>query len=160
MNSQVMLIAIAITAWATLVFGALYLDAKLGGWWSLADKYPCPAKQSVGGRTWWVETVILENGGSAYSGLLTITANSIGMRIRAPIMLRLLYPDLFLPWKDVTAVRERGWLWDKVHLTFSAVPDVPVTIWATLADKILAYVGPVWIDHLPEKPVLKSLPNP
>jgi len=153
------LIAVAIAAWAMLIVGTLYLDAKLGGWWSLAEKYPCPAKQSVGGQTWWGESAWFAFGSSGFGGMLTITANSIGMRIRSPIMLRLLYPDLFLPWKDVTAVRERGWLWDKVHLTFSAVPDVPVTILAPLADKILASIGPVWIDPIPLKLAPNRLPN-
>jgi hypothetical protein len=149
MMFPIVLIAVALGIWATVMVGALYLDAKLGGWHSLATKYPCPTKQPLGRETCWGESAIFANGASGFKGILAITANTIGMRIRAPFPLRLLYPDLFLPWEDVTAVRERGVIWDKVHLTFAGVPDVPVTIWAPLADKIAACSGPVWIQQLP-----------
>jgi hypothetical protein len=146
MTWEMWFFAIAIPTWLAVMVGALYLDAKLGGWRSLAERYPCPSKQPLGGQTWWAETVILANGGSEYRGFVSITANQVGMTIRMPVMLRWLYPNIFLPWKDATVIRERGWLWDEVHLTFATVPDVRVTIRATLADKILAAVGPVWIE--------------
>ena len=127
------------------------MDAKLGGWRSLAEKYPCAAKQTVHGDTWLGESITLANGGSDYRGPVIITAHSTGMRLQMPTLLRCLYPDVFLPWKDAVVVREPGWLWDKVHLTYSAVPDVPVTICASFADKILASVGPVWTEPRPPK---------
>jgi len=148
MGSQVFLALGAVFLWATFVFGAIYLDAKLGGWHSLAARYPLHRSLNIEGQTWSCQSIVLANGGSGYRGILTLTTNSIGMAICAPFFLRSIYPDLFLPWKDVTAVRESGWLWDKVHLTFSGVPDVPVTLDATLVDKILSHVGPVF-SHAP-----------
>ncbi len=134
-------------AWIVIAF---YLDAQLGGWHSLAAKYPRLDKQSAGGHVLWPSAVELRNGGSRYPGLTVITSQ-IGLGLKMPYPFRIFYGELFLPWKDVIAYRERGRLWDEVHLTFTAVPDVPVTISSDLADKILNTVGPVWVEPQPAK---------
>jgi hypothetical protein len=144
MSPALWFIAIGIPAWAALMLSAVYLDAKLGGWHSLASKYPCDPKRKSDGRKWRGRTISLANGGSGHHGMVTVTANQQGMMLQMMIVVRWFYPNMFLPWKDVAAVRERGLIWDRVHLTFSAVPDVPVTIHASLADEILATVGRVW----------------
>jgi hypothetical protein len=141
-----LLVALATLAYAAFLACVLYLDAKLGGWCSLAAKYPNPGKRPVGGQWWLGERIVLANGASGAAGVLIVSADQVGLTLAMPFFLRVFYPTLFLPWKDVTAVRERGWLMDKVHLTFRAVPDVPVTIMGNLADKILASVGPVWTE--------------
>jgi hypothetical protein len=134
-------------AWVAFAATCIYLDAKLGGWQTLAAQYGRSTKPAIHGRVLWPAKIVLAHGASEYSGgLVTVTATPGGIGLKVLFPLRFLYPELFLPWKDATVHRERGWLWDRVHLTFSKVPDVPVTISSDLAQRILNAIGPVWIE--------------
>src|SRR5262245_3798467 len=99
MTTQVLLVALAIPAYVAFVACVFYLDSKLGGWRSLAEKYPYPGNRPAGGYTWWGERVVLANGASG-AGMVEITADQVGMTLRMPFFFRGFYPTLFLPWKD------------------------------------------------------------
>jgi len=128
---------------------AVYLDALLGGWRTLAAKYPGLAKQRPGGLRLGWQTINLENGGSRNGA--TVAVHRDGMQLEMPLpILRLLYPSMFLPGKEIiSAVRVRWVLVDCVRLTFAKSPDEPITIYTSLERKIFNVVGPVWSYAIP-----------
>jgi hypothetical protein len=125
---------------------ACYLDALLGGWRTLAARYPDSAKQRPGGLRMYFQTIYLENGGTGYRNLVVVTIYQDGMQLDMlfPIS-RLFYPPMFLPWKEIVlATRVQQLMFDGVRLTFAQSPDEPVTIPCSLEERIFNSVGPVW----------------
>jgi hypothetical protein len=143
---QIILVSIYAASVVAVFLGASYLDAQLGGWRNLATTYPGLPKQPANGGRIKRQSLWLNNGGVCYLSTVTVTIHREGMQLAMPTwLMRLFYPAIFLPWKEVAQVhRERAWFSERVRLVFASAPDDPVTISGALADQILATDSQAW----------------
>ena len=80
-----------------------------------------------------------------YNNVLTIGADSAGLYMSPFVLFRIWHPALFVPWSEITDVRETQFLFIKfVEMRLGRVEEIPFRIRASLAAKIRAAAGPEW----------------
>ena len=72
-----------------------------------------------------------------YNGCLSFGSDDQGMYMVPMLFFRAFHPPLMIPWSDITARPVKLWrLWNFVELRFQRVPDIPVRIKQSLAEKL------------------------
>jgi hypothetical protein len=123
---------------------ALGFVARLGGWSRLAAAYPL-RERFQGERKRFASGSLL--GGSFfglpcdYNGSLTLGANPDGLLVAVLPVLRPGHPPLFIPWQDITARVEKGWLATRTVFTFRQVPSVRLRVSLRLARRVIEAAG-------------------
>ena len=80
-----------------------------------------------------------------YDNVLTIGADSAGLYLAPFVLFRAWHPALFVPWSEITDVRETQFLFSKfVVMRLGRVEEIPFRIRASLAAQIRAAAGSEW----------------
>jgi hypothetical protein len=132
------------TVWPLLALPIFWVGISftLGmfGWRHLAHSYP--AERTSQGRTWYMEWGQI--GLTHYRAALILTATMEGLRIAVLFPFRIGHPPIFIPWEDLSAVRDRWTFIPVVHLVAAKVPSVRIKLSKRTAIAIAAAVGEAW----------------
>ena len=80
-----------------------------------------------------------------YNNVLTIGADGAGLYMAPFVLFRAWHPALFVPWSEITDVRETQFLFSKfVVMRLGRVEEIPFRIRASLATNIQAAAGSEW----------------
>jgi len=118
-----------------------YVNSRISGWASLAQRYRCDAGfsgdrlrfRSAAMRYW-----------SHYGNCLTMGANPQGFFLSMSIPIFPGFPPLFIPWNEISLRRTR-FLWTKyVELRLGREPTIPLRISERLALRLAAFTGGAW----------------
>jgi hypothetical protein len=67
------------------------------------------------------------------------------LRLSVLFPFRIGHPPIFIPWTDITAVRETWYFFPVVLLTLAKVPGVPIRLNEATAQAIARQAGNAWI---------------
>ncbi len=119
-----------------------YWIALVGGWRLLAKRFRLQG--TFTGQKWRMQSARMR-WLTQYNNVLTIGADSAGLFMVPLFLFRAWHPPLFVPWSEITSVRETRFLFIKfVEMRLGRVEEVPFRIWASMAAKIQAAAGPEW----------------
>ena len=76
-----------------------------------------------------------------HANSLILGADTRGLCIEAPLLMRLGHPPLFIPWGDIVASSHTRWLRDKIRLQFRLHPSYPLEVSLKLAQKLAEESG-------------------
>jgi hypothetical protein len=94
--------------------------AQMGGWALLATRYRTD-QRFEGGPLLGLSGAF---GMARYNGVLRGAANSQGFYLAVMFLFRVAHPPLFIPWADLKASPQKGFLEDYVVLEFAQAPGV------------------------------------
>lgn len=102
---------------------ALALLARLGGWATLAERYPGRPRPAKVAR-WFGYGVF--RGWVGYNGGLVIGSDASGLDVRAlPVVLSFCHAPIFIPWHDVARIEKRPrWFGTVYRLVMRRARDV------------------------------------
>lgn len=116
--------------WAAVCHGSAFI----AGWRRLAAHYTATAA-TTGQRFLFRNARI---GPIYYRGCVHFAATSQGLFLWLLLPFRFGSPRLFLPWRDITADTQKGWMFDSVILTPAQEPDIKIRLIRSLATQIAA----------------------
>ncbi len=124
--------------------GVSHLLAVLGGWSRLAGQYR--DRGSFEGYRRRFSSGQLFGGVSQripcnYRSCLTLGSNSQGLFLAMLPLFRVAHPPLFIPWGDISATKERGFLFTYVSFAFTRVPPLRLRIGQGAARRIISEAG-------------------
>lgn len=98
------------------IAGVLLLSVAvsvLGGWFTLAKRYPVPQNTGKVFEThkWKSLTIGYLTG---YRSLISFTVTDKGILIRPSLFLLLLHKPMFLPWREITGMEYKGGLLKRI----------------------------------------------
>jgi len=140
MVDPVWLIPLFVAFFASVWTGILTLASRMGGWARLASAYRCDGRFD-GFRMRFASGEF--RGGAFlglpcnYGGCLTLGSNRDGMYLAVLLPFRPGHPALFIPWRDVTARVERGWLLTSVTFAFDRFSPVRLRVSRRLAERLI-----------------------
>jgi hypothetical protein len=125
-------------AWTFLLFVALWLGVSallshLGGWASLAKRFP--ANGPIGGEPFWFVTGSLAGNviPVRYASCLFVKVNSDGLGMSIFFPFRFKNPPFLIPWSSVRSVKERKVLFFR-SVTFETKDHgLKLTLWGGAA---------------------------
>jgi hypothetical protein len=127
---------------AALYTLVMYWIALVGGWRLLAKRFRL---QGTFASEKWTGQSAAMRWLTRYNNVLTIGADSAGLYVAPFVLFRAWHPALFVPWSEITDVRETQFLFIKfVKMRLGRVEEIPFRIRATLAARIRAAAGPEW----------------
>jgi hypothetical protein len=119
-----------------------YWVALVGGWRLLAKRFRLQA--TFTGQSWTMQSARMR-WLTRYNNALTIGADTTGLFMVPFLLFRAGHPPLFVPWSEISDVRETQFLFIKfVEMRLGRAEEVPFRIRASLAAKIQAAAGPEW----------------
>ena len=143
-NSYLPLIYLPLTLPALIVglwLVVCVIVSGLGGWASLAGQYGC--REDFQGARWTFQSGQMR-WYMGYNNCLTMGADPRGLFLAVFPLFRLGHPPLFIPLNEISVTRTRI-LWAKqVRLCLGRELQIPLTIRATLAEKLRAAAGSSW----------------
>lgn len=127
---------------AALYTLVMYWIALVGGWRLLAKRFHL--QETFEGEKWTRQSAAMRLL-TRYNNILTIGADTAGLFMVPFVLFRAWHPPLFVPWSEITGVRETQFLFIKyVEMRLGRVEEVPFRIRASLAAKIQAAADPEW----------------
>jgi len=133
-----------------------YWVALTSGWRLLAKRFRLQGIFT--GRKWTMQSARMR-WFSQYNNVLTVGADTAGLFMAPLFLFRAGHPPLFVPWSEITSVRETRFLFIKfVEMRLGQVEEIPFRIRASLAAKIQAAAGSEW--PAPHTRALTSPPPP
>ena len=114
--------------------GATFLLALVSGWRRLAAHYPGEAPTD--GRRFRFRSARI--GLVSYNTCLNFAAAPDGLHIWVLLPFRLGSPPLLVPWRDLSATPDRGWVVNRVALSFAQAPGIRFQIARSLGEEIAA----------------------
>ena len=127
---------------AALYTLVMYWIALVGGWRLLAKRFRLQG--TFAGEKWTGQSAAMR-WLTRYNNVLTIGADSAGLYLSPFILFRAWHPALFVPWSEITDVRETRFLFSKfVVMRLGRVEEIPFRIRASLAAQIRAAAGSEW----------------
>ena len=119
-----------------------YWVAVTSGWRLLAKRFRL--QETFTGQKWNMQSARMR-WFSQYNNALTVGADTAGLFMVPFLLFRAWHPPLFVPWSEITGVRETKVLFVKfVEMRLGRVEEVPFRIRAPLAAKIQTIAGPEW----------------
>jgi hypothetical protein len=119
-----------------------YWVALTSGWRLLAKRFRLQG--TFTGQKWTMQSARMR-WLSQYNNALTVGADSTGLFMATMFLFRTGHPPLFVPWSEITGVREARLLFVKfVEMRLGRVEEIPFRISASLAAKIQTIAGPEW----------------
>ncbi len=126
-----------------LLFIVVCYLVAFAGWRQVHQWYPDrPLGVTGADASWYMNWGLI--GMANYKGVLTLTATPQGLRISVLFLFRIGHPPIFIPWGDITAVRETWYFSPVVLLTLAKVPSVPIRLSASTAQAIASHAGAAW----------------
>lgn len=127
---------------AALYTLVMYWIALVGGWRLLAKRFRLQG--TFAGEKWTGQSAAMR-WLTRYNNVLTIGADSAGLYLAPFVLFRAWHPALFVPWSEITDVRETRFLFSKiVEMRLGRVEEIPFRIRASLAAQIRAAAGSEW----------------
>jgi hypothetical protein len=125
-------IAVAIVLGFTIIFPTFWcfvvlLIARMSGWAKLAEYYQ--TSDAPIGPTWRFESALMR-WTSRYGNVVTLSAETQGLRIALFPLFRPGHPPLLVPWGEISATPAsfRVLFWTPMELRFARAPDIPFCI--------------------------------
>lgn len=119
-----------------------YWVALTSGWRLLAKRFRLQG--TFTGQKWTMQSARMR-WFSQYNNVLTIGADTAGLFMATLFLFRAGHPPLFVPWSEITDVREIQFLFIKfVEMRLGRVEEIPFRIRASLAAKIQIAAGAEW----------------
>jgi hypothetical protein len=119
-----------------------YWIALVGGWRLLAKRFRLQG--AFVGEKWTRQSAAMR-WRTRYNNVLTIGADSAGLYVVPFVLFRAWHPALFVPWSEITGVRETRFLFVKfVEMRLGRVEEIPFRISASLAARIQTVAGDEW----------------
>jgi len=123
-------IATFVGTWILVAF----FISRVGGWKRLAESYS--TDQPFFGTTYRMRAAQMRRG-TNYNGCLNFGVNGEGLYMVPMALFRVFHAPLFIPWSEIAAKPVKLWrVFNFVELRFRRVPEVPVKIKSTLAEKL------------------------
>jgi len=97
---------------AAAVFAPLWLLARIGGWRTLAERYP--RNDAMPPRKMWMGFAVFR-GWVGYNGALVVASDARGLFLSALPILLWSHPPIFIPWADVERIEHRSTWYGRVH---------------------------------------------
>lgn len=139
--SQATLFALVLVLFPVTLFVMVFLVnillAGLGGWRRLAAAYPASGEPPGEKFPWRSFRLGIVN----YNNCLNLTAARSGLHVATFFFLRLGHRPFFLPWSELEATRQRGWILEYVELRAHKEPGVRIRIQRGLAEQLFAAAG-------------------
>lgn len=127
---------------AALYILVMYWIALVGGWRLLAKRFRLQG--TFAGERWTGQSAAMR-WLTRYNRVLTVGADGAGLYMAPFILFRAWHPPLFVPWSEITDVRETQFLFSKfVVMRLGRVEEIPFRITASLAAQIRAAAGSEW----------------
>jgi len=120
-------------AWA----GMAFLFATVSGWRTLAGAYRFDGE--IDGERWGSKSASI--GLVNYNRCLTFGSATDGLHIKPSWFFRLAHPPLFIPWSDVTAAQDKGWIFRYLDFRFAQAPEIRVRVSERLGTSLLSAAG-------------------
>jgi hypothetical protein len=117
---------------------ASLLISLAGGWAQLSHDFR--TRDEPRGPRWRFQSARLRFG-VGYNGVLTFAVDPMGLWISIFPLFRVGHPPLFIPWREMTATRERAMRSEVLKLRFQRHPSITLTIRGSLARKMEAALG-------------------
>lgn len=97
--------------------------ARLGGWTTLAERYPGRTRPAKVARRFGYGVF---RGWIGYNGGLVVGSDTEGLDLRAmPVILSLCHPPIFIPWREITRTETRSrWFGTGYALVTRRAPEV------------------------------------
>lgn len=119
-----------------------YWVALTSGWRLLAKRFRLQG--TFTGQSWTMQSARMR-WLTQYNNALTIGADTAGLFMVPFFLFRAGHSPLFVPWSEITDVRENRFLFIKfVEMRLGRVEEIPFRIRASLAAKIQAAAGSEW----------------
>jgi hypothetical protein len=119
-----------------------YWVALVGGWRLLAKRFRLQG--TFTGQRWTMQSARMR-WLTQYNNVLTVGADTSGLFMVPFVLFRAWHPPLFVPWSEITGIRETRLLFIKfVEMRIGRVEEIPFRIRASLAAKIQAAAGSEW----------------
>lgn len=119
-----------------------YWVALMSGWRLLAKRFRL--QETFTGQRWRMQSARMR-WFSQYNNVLTVGADTAGLFMVPFLLFRAWHPALFVPWSEITGIRETKFLFVKfVEMRLGRVEEVPFRISASLAAKIQTIDGSEW----------------
>lgn len=127
---------------AALYTLVMYWIALTSGWRLLAKRFRL--QQTFLGEKWTMQSARMR-WLTQYNNVLTIGADNTGLFMVPFILFRAWHPALFVPWSEITDVRETQFLFIKfIEMRLGRVEEIPFKVRASLAAQIQAAAGSEW----------------
>jgi len=117
--------------------GMAFLFATISGWRTLAGAYRLTEKSMVRDGGARAQVIGLVN----YNRCLTFGSATDGLHIKPSWFFRLAHPPLFIPWSDVTAAQDKGWIFRYLDFRFAQAPEIRVRVSERLGTSLLSAAG-------------------
>ena len=144
-------IVILVLAWILFFAWVMMLVARLGGWRTLAEKYPVEVS-TIDGTTWRWQSMKLGRF-TSYNNILKVTATRDGVLFQMPLFFKAGHRPFFVPWEEIEVTRTESFFGKGATLTMQRVPDRQMHISAKLADRMKKEAGEAWPEHHPDRVV-------
>jgi len=140
------LILLQIGIFALVAFGVVPpLISRMTGWADLARRFPFSS--AFHGLKWNFQSAQMRHWAN-YNNCLTVGANTEGLYLKAPWILRA-HPPLFIPWQEISMSETKILFRPMIRLELGCEQPVPFTIRESLADQIKHAAGNGWpVEHL------------
>jgi hypothetical protein len=132
--------ALAILAFVGLWIGASILMAR-GNWSALAQSYRLTGP--FAGVRWKAQDIAYV-GGEGYENGLIVGTDSRGLYLASAWVFRAGHPPLLIPWSNISATVQEGFLSTSIVFHFRAVPSVPLRMSESLGRRIAAAADRSW----------------
>ncbi len=128
--------------------GAIMLVVShLGGWASLAERYP--AQEPFSGPCWNFQCGQFRWFAS-YNNCLTVGADPRGLFLWILWPFRVGHPPLFIPWADISVSRKKVLWINQVKFLLGHETRIPLTISDRLAERLRSAAGASWpVESVP-----------
>jgi hypothetical protein len=114
-----------------------FLFATISGWRTLAGAYRFDGE--FDGERWGSKSARI--GSVNYNRCLTFGSATDGLHIKPSWFFRLAHPPLFIPWSDVAAEQDKGWIFRYLDFRFAQAPEIRVRVSERLGTSLLSAAG-------------------
>lgn len=124
--------------WSAVVL----LIAVVGGWRTLAERYPVDNLFGEPVRHWAWQSMRMSF--SNYNGVLTVDAYDEGLRFSVMFLFRPGHRPFLVPWEEISVARKQM-LWQRyVEMRFARADHITIYLTQRLANQIEEAMGPRW----------------
>ncbi len=127
------IIILALIGFSLFWLGMVWFIGWMAGWPQLHEKYP--GREGWDTECWSLQSAMMRLGMS-YRSILKVCVDAEGLYLSVIFPFSISQKPLFIPWLDVTAAKKRWGFMNGVELRFQQVPNIPIKITESLAQRM------------------------
>ncbi len=131
----------SLIAFALFWSAIVWLIAQMAGLPKLAAKYP--PRRPWNETCWRMQSAQLRRWAN-YNGILKVCADAEGIHISTLFPFSIGNAPFSVPWSEINGRKRQRFMVSIVELRFQRVPDIPVQINLTLANRLVQASGGAW----------------